>query len=260
MDLHAPISPDCASQGGLVSKSSKLQHLAWDSARAANIHEPRYNSLYDSALKYIDNQIQIFIDQLKQRGVWENSVLIVTGDHGEALFDRGFYGHPRHNLHTEALHVPLLVKTPTGQNERIETEFSLAWLHELISEVLGIERGYFPASSGGLWVGDVDPNPPLVVSDSLDKETHTVAIRDSNKVAIISSIPKNDGPDFSYFRSAVSFNYRSDKAERCSKQLKNSELVDRARNMLTDETTLMNVEGGFSADIESHLEDLGYKM
>ncbi|MFB6186263.1 MAG: hypothetical protein ABEI86_05280, partial [Halobacteriaceae archaeon] len=65
--------------------------------------------------------------------------MIVTADHGEALHDRGVYGHAslgeefvhgenRHYMYDELLHVPLLVRTPSEGSKRISTPFSLGWL------------------------------------------------------------------------------------------------------------------------------------
>lgn len=48
---------------------------------------------YWNAVAHSDFYLGELIARLKQRGVWDDTVLMVTGDHGEALFERGFLGH-----------------------------------------------------------------------------------------------------------------------------------------------------------------------
>jgi len=50
---------------------------------------------------------------LKEKGVYENTLVVVTSDHGQALMENGYYGHGTF-LHDEILAVPLLVKHPRG--------------------------------------------------------------------------------------------------------------------------------------------------
>lgn len=48
---------------------------------------------YWNAVAYADRRLGELVDRLKQAGVWNNSLMIVTGDHGEDLFEEGFLGH-----------------------------------------------------------------------------------------------------------------------------------------------------------------------
>jgi len=57
------------------------------------------------------------IDLLKADGSFDESIVVLTADHGEELFDHGGFGHG-HTLHREVLHVPLYVKLPGQQTGR----------------------------------------------------------------------------------------------------------------------------------------------
>ncbi len=48
---------------------------------------------YWNSVAYSDHWLGILIAELKRLGVWEKTLLVVTGDHGEDLFDSGFLGH-----------------------------------------------------------------------------------------------------------------------------------------------------------------------
>lgn len=54
-----------------------------------------------------------FIEHLKAKGVYENSIVILTSDHGDEFFEHGNFGHVG-SLYPEVLRVPLLVHLPTA--------------------------------------------------------------------------------------------------------------------------------------------------
>ncbi len=65
-------------------------------------------ALYRGEMAYVDDHLDSIRTALQQRGEWENTILIVLGDHGESLGEHGFLGHQYH-LHDTLLHVPLVV-------------------------------------------------------------------------------------------------------------------------------------------------------
>lgn len=64
--------------------------------------------LYCGELSYVDSQIDRLRSTLREVGEWENTLLVVVGDHGENIGDHGFLGH-QYNLYDTVLHVPLVV-------------------------------------------------------------------------------------------------------------------------------------------------------
>jgi arylsulfatase A-like enzyme len=66
---------------------------------------------YALEVRFVDGAIAGLVDLLRRQGIWDNTVLVVTADHGE-----GFWEHERllhgHLPHEEQIHVPLLVRTP----------------------------------------------------------------------------------------------------------------------------------------------------
>jgi arylsulfatase A-like enzyme len=61
----------------------------------------------------VDRELGRFFRELRQLGLYENSLILVTSDHGESFHDHGSWGHGR-NLYQELTHVPLIVKFPQG--------------------------------------------------------------------------------------------------------------------------------------------------
>ena len=69
---------------------------------------------YDVAIHYSMEQLARILDAIDARGLLDDSVVILTSDHGEELFDHGGFSHG-FTLHREVLHVPLYVHLP-GQD------------------------------------------------------------------------------------------------------------------------------------------------
>ena len=75
------------------------------------LEENRNLGRYDGAIAYIDGEIGRMLDELEQRGVLDNTIVIVTADHGEHFGERGLEAHAN-SLYVPLLHVPLLIRYP----------------------------------------------------------------------------------------------------------------------------------------------------
>ncbi len=70
-------------------------------------------ALYRGELAWTDSAVGDLLELLEQRGLLENSIVVVTSDHGEEFFEHGGRGH-RQNLFEELVRVPLLVVPPSA--------------------------------------------------------------------------------------------------------------------------------------------------
>jgi arylsulfatase A-like enzyme len=66
---------------------------------------------YDGEIRCTDDMLGRLLKLLRDLELWEETVVILTSDHGEEFFEHGTKGH-KNNLHVESLHVPLVVKPP----------------------------------------------------------------------------------------------------------------------------------------------------
>ncbi|MBX3233140.1 MAG: sulfatase [Labilithrix sp.] len=113
--------------------------------------------LYDGTVAAVDDAIGRVLRALEEMGLAEKTILVVTADHGELLYDNGHgQGHGDHLFGDEALHVPLIVVDPrvkTGRREtRIVRDVDLA---PSLYELAGVEppsdldgRSFAPALRG----------------------------------------------------------------------------------------------------------------
>ena len=66
--------------------------------------------LYDGEILYVDNSIAEIVELLKDEGILNDTLLIITSDHGEQLGQHGIWGHA--GLHESVIKVPLIVRYP----------------------------------------------------------------------------------------------------------------------------------------------------
>jgi len=66
---------------------------------------------YDGCINYVDDMVARLVDRLRELGVYDRTMIIITSDHGEEFMDHGLLGHG--NAPYEVMvHVPLLIKFP----------------------------------------------------------------------------------------------------------------------------------------------------
>ena len=70
---------------------------------------------YDTALRNLDTGLGALFDELKRLGVYENTVLVVTSDHGEFFGEHRLVEHSK-DVYEEVMSIPLIIKYP-GQTE-----------------------------------------------------------------------------------------------------------------------------------------------
>ena len=71
----------------------------------------RLRAIYDSAISYQDVQVGRLVQRLQAWGIWDQTMLILTADHGEELFEDGRCGHGG-SLRDSLTRVPLLIHDP----------------------------------------------------------------------------------------------------------------------------------------------------
>lgn len=146
--------------------------------------------LYDGNLAYADHEVGELRRTLETLGLWDRSVIVITGDHGEALHEHGFIGHNR-QVHEESAHVPLVVHFPRGRGPsgvRVAALTDHLDMAPTIAEIFGVaggdpkEQGFAGRSLLGLALGG--PGRDFVVTRSATGKRPLYAIRDARYTLI----------------------------------------------------------------------------
>ncbi|UCE85520.1 MAG: sulfatase [Deltaproteobacteria bacterium] len=119
--------------GGITSGRELERRARVSDAYVASLVEQ-----YDTAIRYTTDELGRLFEMLKRQGLYDDSLIIVTSDHGEELFDHGGFSHG-YSLHEEVLRVPLYVKLPRQRETRtVRARVSVMDLYPTVLEALGI--------------------------------------------------------------------------------------------------------------------------
>lgn len=97
---------------------------------------------YDSELAYTDIYLGDVFKAFKNLGLDQNTVLVLTSDHGESFKDRkpAYLFHGR-SVYNEELHVPLFIRTPNSEAQRRSEVVGLVDISPTLSALTGVKRG-----------------------------------------------------------------------------------------------------------------------
>ncbi len=120
-------------------------HTRWR-GRSLGLADPPYEpedvlamrQLYDGEIAYVDYRIGQLYEMLEEHGLLENTVLIVTADHGEQFLDEhGLIAH-EFSIYESLLRVPLMVRFPRFAPRRVETPVQTIDLFKTVLWLAGI--------------------------------------------------------------------------------------------------------------------------
>ncbi len=98
---------------------------------------------YEDEVAYLDRQLGRLLVRLEREGLLEDTVVLVTADHGEELHDHGFWSHG-FTLYEEVVNVPLLLRVP-GLRHRagsvVHTPVSLVDIRPTLLALAGLPAG-----------------------------------------------------------------------------------------------------------------------
>ncbi len=121
---------------------------------ALNDKEMIFNR-YLNSLRFTDDLFGQFIDALKREGLFEQSVIVVVGDHGQQFMEHGFMMHGR-TLFNEDLHVPLFMHIPGRSHEHLDIVASEMDIMATLMDLCGLGPE-IPLASDGKSLLSKDP-------------------------------------------------------------------------------------------------------
>jgi arylsulfatase A-like enzyme len=104
---------------------------------------------YDNCIAYLDEQLGRLLDELERRGQLDQTLVVITADHGEGLGEHGLYEHGESLYRTE-IHVPLLFVLPARARIRrvVRSSVSLRDVAATVVDLIGLVPGApFPGRS-----------------------------------------------------------------------------------------------------------------
>lgn len=250
MDVHHPCFPPVD-----IRRQFNLEHLAasqvadWYSTVLESPKElsdgdrKQFNRLYEASIVYTDQQISRIVDHLKSTGRWDDTLVIVTSDHGELFGEYGSYGKPI-RMYDELLRIPLIiVNGPSYLSKVSDSLISLLDIPPLLHDALGEDipthyEGRLPDSSS---------YRNHVIAEHQVEDSIVIGARSKQQLYEYSELQETSG---FYNVAPDTFDHIGD--DQGAEQLR-SAVMDRL-NVIDVTVTMPNLED----DVEDRLEDLGY--
>jgi arylsulfatase A-like enzyme len=175
MDPHHPYYPPEEALSSLgISRISPLRarflNSFWNRGDIGAPRLQRYReeilSLYDAGIHWVDKQISRLVQALQQFQRWDDTVFVVTADHGEEFLEHGNRYHSAMSLPEPLIHVPLLLRAPEVSGLHLSpAPFSLIHLAPTLLDAVGVAvpesfqgRSYWEEISAGKM-----PSEPAIV-------------------------------------------------------------------------------------------------
>jgi len=137
----------------------------------------RLDDLHDAGITEIDEQLGELVAVLRERGLLDDTVLLITSDHGEELLDHGRVGHGG-TLFREVIEIPLLLRLPGGgEAARRRDVARLIDVFPTLTILAGIEAP--PALEGRDLLAPPAGRPELV-AETRHKRTYRLSVRDGD--------------------------------------------------------------------------------
>lgn len=121
-DPHGPYTPPDSFAGRFLDPNQTPRNLRLNQNVSGLGGIPSYQTLgehsdyhyylsqYDSEIRYLDEHFSKLIDALKKLGIYDNSLIVFTADHGEGMGENNYYFAHGDYLYNSQIRVPLIIK------------------------------------------------------------------------------------------------------------------------------------------------------
>jgi arylsulfatase A-like enzyme len=187
LEAHLPYAPPDAGFAALGIAPDSLTTRDYSIERAEEIitgertadavERTLAQTLYTAEIAYQDQQLAVIIDTLTSHQILDNTLIIVTADHGELLGEGGMMGH-EFSLADPVLNVPLVVRYPSRFAGGIRSELPVSHLDILptVVDIVGIEHTLAPTVTTLAGASLVDHEALPLNRDLVAEYSHPVTL------------------------------------------------------------------------------------
>lgn len=121
---HAPFNPppewkfkfkDPEYKGSILESYEMRRKINMGEIQVTEQDKDFIRSLYDGNLNYADYEVGLVLKKLKELGIYDRTIVIVSADHGEAFWEHNFQGH-NSQVYQESIHIPMVIKLAHGSD------------------------------------------------------------------------------------------------------------------------------------------------
>jgi len=191
--------------------NSHIGFLTWGQDQRRRLHIAKHPDVatldkldivkdrYADSLFYEDTQIARLFEHLRQRGLWESTVIVIGGDNGEAFYEHGFASHAG-PLFNEVMKVPMIIRAPGLEPGRDDRPAMFLDVPPSVSDLLGL-----PAHPNfqGISLFERRPNPgrsiymiaqtPLAYQTAIVRSGYKLLLSERDGVRLLFDLTRDPG-------------------------------------------------------------------
>jgi arylsulfatase A-like enzyme/uncharacterized membrane protein YbhN (UPF0104 family) len=115
-----------------------------DPAQAARMRE-----LYEGEVRWTDEHVATLFERLRALGLWDQTMIVLTADHGEEFHEHGGWWHGK-TLYEDQIHVPFLIKWPKGVAGPADGDGEIVRHLDIVPTILARAGAAAPAAAQGI--------------------------------------------------------------------------------------------------------------
>jgi arylsulfatase A-like enzyme len=166
-DPHEPWDPPLAYADRYFAWSGApgVEYIYPDNVNATPEEKARIRALYCGEVTFVDKWVGAFLETVDALGLWDDTIVVMTSDHGTQLLDRGAFGKGAAELHPFNTRIPLYIRHPDGP--RGGTVDAFVQSHDLAPTLLSLlDVPYADVDGSDAW--------PLVTGEQQALRDHIV--------------------------------------------------------------------------------------
>jgi len=141
-DVHDPYDPP-SPWDMIYSETGAEGGIEWtvtpEGAVADTSQYSQMIDMYDGEIAWVDDRLAFLFEQMREMGLAENTIIVITADHGDEFLEHDYIGHGR-TLYQETVHVPLIMTGPgITEGEVIQRETGQYDILPTVLKLSGIE-------------------------------------------------------------------------------------------------------------------------
>ena len=171
--IHHPEFGYAADYKGTLGQNIRFQNLNHEKHKLDHKDLEYIKDLYAEEISYTDKHIGRLLDYLSKLGLFDNTIVIITADHGEEFMERNRFGHG-HTAHQELIHVPLIIYVPSDKElgaKRVESTAEVRSIARTVLDLCGI-RGNQIQGQNLLITAEDDDSTGYAFSQNLRDRGH----------------------------------------------------------------------------------------
>jgi len=139
-DYATPYLPNGVNYANALKVSQNTQRYNMGLLELSDEDLESLLALYDGEISYLDFRLGQLFDYLRETGIMDDTLLIITADHGENFGEHGLRGHQL-SIHDTLLHVPLVIRYPGSFDTgvRVAEQVQLTDLYPTVLDILDID-------------------------------------------------------------------------------------------------------------------------